>query len=463
MFRGKVNTIHFVGIGGIGMSGIAEVLLTQGFDVTGSDLKAGESVLRLRQLGAVVHIGHTEDNLGQADVLVRSTAVNNENLEVAEALRRGVPVIRRAEMLAELMRLKYGIAVAGTHGKTTTTSMLADVMAAGGLDPTVVIGGRVNSLGGANARLGAGEYLVAEADESDGTFLLLSPTVALVTNIDPEHMEHYGDESVLEQSFVDFANRVPFYGFSVLCLDHPTVQKLIPEVRRRMVTYGFARHADYRAENLVTDGLISRFDIYHQSDKLGAVELAMPGAHNVSNAVGAIATAVELNIPFDVVAKAIGEFSGVQRRFTVHADVAGVRIIDDYAHHPVELRATLDAARKGFPERRLIAVFQPHRYSRVRDLWDDFCNAFNDADQVLVCPVYAAGEQPLDGVDHERLAQEIARRGHRGVVVVEDLDDAVAQLARDHKDGDLVITLGAGNVNLVCAGLAAALTGQAPA
>lgn len=463
MFRGKVNTIHFVGIGGIGMSGIAEVLLTQGFDVTGSDLKAGESVLRLRKLGAVVHIGHSEDNLGDADVLVRSTAVNNENLEVAEALRRGVPVIRRAEMLAELMRLKYGIAVAGTHGKTTTTSMLADLMAAGNLDPTVVIGGRVNALGGANARLGAGEYLVAEADESDGTFLLLSPTVALVTNIDPEHMEHYGSESVLEQSFLDFANRVPFYGFSVLCLDHPTVQKLIPEVRRRVVTYGFARHADYRAENLVTDGLVSRFDVYHQSEKLGAVALAMPGAHNVSNAIGAIATAVELNIPFEAVAEAIGEFSGVQRRFTVHADVAGVRIVDDYAHHPVEIRATLEAARQGFPDRRLIGVFQPHRYSRVRDMWDDFCNAFNDADVVVVCPVYAAGEHPIEGADHARLAQEIARRGHRGVVVVDDLDDAVAQLARDAKEGDLVVTLGAGSVNLVCSGLAGALTGQEPA
>lgn len=457
MFRGKVQTIHFVGIGGIGMSGIAEVLLTQGFTVTGSDLKAGESVQRLRQLGATVHIGHAETNLGEADVLVRSTAVGNDNLEVAEALRRGVPVIRRAEMLAELMRLKYGIAVAGTHGKTTTTSMLADVLAAGDLDPTVVIGGRVNSLGGANARLGAGEYLVAEADESDGTFLLLSPTVALVTNIDPEHMDHYRDESDLEQSFLDFANRVPFYGFSVLCLDHPTVQKLIPQVRRRVVTYGFARHADYRAENLRVQGGTSQFEVWHGSDKLGEVTLNMPGRHNVSNAVGAIATAVELAIPFDVVAEAIGRFSGVQRRFTITGDVAGVRIVDDYGHHPVEIRATLGAARSGFPERRLVAVFQPHRYSRVKTLWDDFCNAFNAADVVLVCPVYAAGEKPMEGVDHHRLAAEIQRRGHRGVVAVDDLDEAVAKLVKEARDGDLVVTLGAGNVNQVCSGLAMAL------
>jgi UDP-N-acetylmuramate--alanine ligase len=459
MFRGKVRTIHFVGIGGIGMSGIAEVLLTQGFAVTGSDLKAGESVQRLRELGAVVHIGHDGANLGEADVLVRSTAVTEANLEVAEALRRGIPVIRRAEMLAELMRLKYGIAVGGTHGKTTTTSMLAACLGAGGLDPTVVIGGRLDSLGGSNARLGAGEYLVAEADESDGTFLFLTPTVALITNIDPEHMDHYGDVDELERTFLQFANRVPFYGFSVLCLDHPAVQKLIPQVRRRVVSYGFARHADYRAENVRPDGLETTFEVWTQDRCLGEIRLGMPGRHNVSNAVGAVATACELSIPFARVQEALSGFGGVHRRFTVRGTARGVTVVDDYGHHPVEIEATLRAARDAWPHRRVVAVFQPHRYTRVQHLWDGFCNAFNRADAVVVCPVYAAGEVPIDGVDHRRLGEEVRRRGHRGVVCVDDLDEAVAHLARDVREGDVVITLGAGNVNSVCGGLLAALGG----
>ncbi|MCO4747452.1 MAG: UDP-N-acetylmuramate--L-alanine ligase [Proteobacteria bacterium] len=454
MFRGSVKVVHFVGIGGIGMSGIAEVLLTLGFNVTGSDLKAGAAVRRLRKLGATVHIGHSPDNVGEADVVVRSTAVNEENPEVAEAHRRYVPVIRRAEMLAELMRLKYGIAVAGTHGKTTTTSMLAAVLGAGGLDPTIVIGGRLDSLGGSNARLGSGEFMVAEADESDGSFLLLSPTVALITNIDPEHLDHYGSEQILEDTFLEFANRVPFYGFSVLCQDHPTVQRLIPQVRRRVVTYGVSRQADYRASDLETEGLVTRFKVHHREELLGTVSLGMPGVHNVTNAVGAIATALELDVPFDVVRDSLDGFTGVQRRFTVHDDVNDVLIVDDYAHHPVEIEATLEAAESGFPGRRLIAVFQPHRYTRVRDLWDGFCGAFNRADEVLVCPVYKAGEQPIDGIDHLRISAEMHDRGHRGAHAIESLEDAAGWLAENTRPGDVVITLGAGNVNQVCADLA---------
>lgn len=457
MFRGKVRTIHFVGIGGIGMSGIAEVLLNIGFAVTGSDLREGESVQRLRDMGAVVHIGHRPENIGSADVLVRSTAVTEANIEVAEAHRRLIPVIRRAEMLAELMRLKHGIAIAGTHGKTTTTSMLAAVLGAGGLDPTVVIGGRLDQFGGSNARLGEGEYLVAEADESDGSFLLLSPTVGLVTNIDPEHLDHYGDAETLERTFVEFVNKVPFYGFAVLCIDHPTVQRLIPEVRRRVVTYGLSRQADYRAAALERDGLNTTFTMYRREERLGTVTLGMPGVHNVSNAVGAIATAMELSIPFATVSSALDGFTGVQRRFTVRANVNNVLIIDDYGHHPVEIEATLEAAEQGFAGRRVIAVVQPHRFSRVRDLWDDFCGAFNQAAVVVVCPIYAAGETPLDGVDHHALGDGIRDRGHRGVHVSDSLEDATDWLAEHTKTGDVVVTLGAGNVNQICGALAARL------
>jgi len=451
MFRGKVRVIHFVGIGGIGMSGIAEVLLTLGFEIHGSDLRAGASVKRLRKLGALIHIGHDASNLADADVVVRSTAVGVDNAEIKGALDRGIPVIRRAEMLAELMRLKHGLAVAGTHGKTTTTSMLAACLAAGDLDPTVVIGGRFDHLGGSNARLGAGEYMVAEADESDGSFLLLNPTATIITNIDPEHLDHYGTVEALEESFVEFANAVPFYGFSALCLDHPRVQKLMTRVRRRVVTYGFARQADYRSSQPTYDGLATRFTVYSGDDELGPITLAMPGQHNVSNATGAIATAMELNIPFHKIQKALHGFSGVQRRFTVVGQKAGVTVIDDYGHHPVEIQATLEAAESAFPQRKVIAVFQPHRYSRIQDLWADFCGAFNRAAEVVVCPVYAAGEKPIEGVNHERIAHEMRERGHRGTKAVADLDEAVKHLVETASDGDVIIALGAGNVNTICA------------
>jgi UDP-N-acetylmuramate--alanine ligase len=457
MFRGVVRTIHFVGIGGIGMSGIAEVLLTRGFAVTGSDLREGQAVARLRGLGATVFVGHAPDNVHGADVVVRSTAVSEANVEVAEAIERGIPVIRRAEMLAELMRLQLGVAVAGSHGKTTTTSMIAAVLAAGGLDPTVVIGGRLDSLGGTNARLGQGEWMVAEADESDGSFTLLSPTVALVTNIDPEHLDHYGSVEALESAFEDFAGKVPFYGFAVLCVDHPVVARMVASLRRRVVTYGLARHATVRASDIRPDGVRTRATLTRGHEVLGDIELAMPGVHNIVNATGAVATALELGVPFADIQAALHGFSGVDRRFSVRGVARGVTVVDDYGHHPAEIAATLAAAAAGFPGRRIHAVFQPHRFTRLRALLDDFCSSFNQADAVVVCPVYAAGERPLPGVDADAVVAGLRERGHRGAVGVSDLDEAVARLADAVQPGDLVVTLGAGDVGQVAPRLLAAL------
>jgi len=453
MFRGKVRQIHFVGIGGTGMNGIAEVLLNLGFQVSGSDLRAGASVQRLRRLGATVHIGHAAENIDGADVVVKSTAVGLDNVEVREAALRHIPVIRRAEMLAELMRMKYGVAVAGTHGKTTTTSMLATVMGEAGLDPTIVIGGKLNAID-SNARMGEGDFLVAEADESDGSFMVLSPTVAVITNIDPEHLDHYGSFEKLKETFVAFANKVPFFGFAVVCVDHPVVQEILPRLNRRVITYGTSRQADLRAENVRREGLTTVFDVARGDESLGPVTLRMPGEHNVLNALATLATALELDIAFEAAARGVGAFDGVQRRFTVRADVDGVLIVDDYGHHPVEIAATLQGARNGFPGRRVIGVFQPHRYSRVRDLHSDFCRAFNAADHVVVTPVYAAGEQPIDLPD---MAQGLVAHGHRSVHAVADLDGAVQHLLQMVQPGDIVITLGAGNVNRVCDDLAAAL------
>jgi UDP-N-acetylmuramate--alanine ligase len=454
MFRGKVRVVHFIGIGGIGMSGIAEVVLTLGFRVTGSDLKPSPTVDRLKKLGAVVFFGHDAANVGEADVVVISSAVRSDNPEIRAAEGLGIPVIRRAEMLAELMRLKYGLAVAGTHGKTTTTSMLAQCLAAGGLDPTVVIGGKLDALGGTNAKLGAGEYLVAEADESDGTFNVLTPTVTIVTNIDPEHLDFHGTVENLEQAFADFANRVPFYGFSVLCLDHPRVQALVPRVRRRVVTYGFARQAEYRATNVVANGLRTTFTVWKGDLQLGSIELGVPGRHNAQNATGAVAAAMELSIPFEKVQQGLNGFTGVQRRFTVVGEPNGVMLVDDYGHHPVEIQATLAAAEAAFPDRRIVAVFQPHRYSRLRDLWGDFCTAFNRASEVVVCPVYPAGEEPIPGIDAERVVAEMQQRGHRLTRSVESLSAATEYLAGSVRPGDIVVALGAGNVNTVVRELA---------
>mgnify|MGYP000954959267 CR=1 FL=1 len=462
MFRDRVRTIHFVGIGGIGMSGIAEVLLNLGFAVTGSDLKGGGAAERLRGLGATVHVGHDARWVGDADVVVRSSAVGADNPEVAEAVRRGIPVIPRAEMLAELMRLRSGIAVAGSHGKTTTTTMVAACLVAAGQDPTIVIGGRVGMLGDTNARLGQGDWLVAEADESDGSFLLLTPTMALVTNIDPEHLDHYETFEALEAAFLQFVNSVPFYGAAVLCLDHPVVQRLIPGVRRRVITYGLARNADVRATALARDGLHSTFRVVRGDEVLGEIRLAMPGTHNVLNAVGAVALALDLGVPFADIQRGLDGFGGVQRRFTVRGEEGGVLVVDDYGHHPVEVAATLRAAAEAFPERRIRAVFQPHRYTRLRDCWQEFTTCFSEADDVYVVPVYAAGEEPVVGVDHEAIARAIRDHGHRGVVAVSSLAAVQRELLERASAGDVVITLGAGNVNEICAPLLAELGRRPP-
>ncbi len=459
MFRGVVRQIHFVGIGGSGMCGIAEVLLNLGYTVTGSDLAAGAAVRRLRRLGAEIAIGHAPENLGDADVLVRSTAVGGDNPEVRAALSRQIPVIPRAEMLAELMRMKQGIAVAGTHGKTTTTSLLATVLAEAGLDPTIVIGGVLDAIG-TNARLGQGELLVAEADESDGSFMLLAPTFALITNIDPEHMEHYGSFERLVDTFVDFANKVPFYGFTVACMDHPVVQELLPRLRKRVVTYGLSRQAAYRAASLEHHTDTTRFRVLRGEEDLGEVVLNMPGRHNALNALAAFACAHELDIPAEVIRRGLAGFSGVGRRFTIRGEAGGVTVVDDYGHHPVEIRATLEGARGGWGrESRIIAVFQPHRYSRVRDLGADFCRAFNAADHVVVCPIYAAGEAPIEGLDQRLLADGLRAHGHRSVREVQDLEQAREHLLELLRPGDMVITLGAGDVNSLCEPLLTALGG----
>lgn len=459
MFRGKFRRIHFIGIGGSGMSGIAEVLLNMGFAVSGSDLKEGAVVARLRGLGGTIHIGHAPENVVGADVVVRSTAVREDNPEMIAATAAKTPIIPRAEMLAELMRMKYGIGIAGTHGKTTTTSMVAALLHKAGVDPTVVIGGRLDTFG-SSARLGAGEYLVAEADESDGSFLLLDPTVAVITNIDPEHMEHWGDFERLVDGFVAFANKVPFYGFSAVCLDHPVVQRILPRLRRRYLTYGFSAQAEYRADRVRQEGRSLKFRVWRHGEELGELHLDQPGRHNVLNALAATAVAMELDISFAQVQSGLDGFGGVDRRFSQRADVGGVLVVDDYAHHPVEIQATLSAASEGYEGRRIVAVFQPHRYSRVASLKDEFCQSFNAASQVLVLPVYAAGEAPIEGATQEALIQGLSDRGHRGVLGVGSVDEAVDALAELVRPGDVVITLGAGDVNRACAALAARLASR---
>jgi UDP-N-acetylmuramate--alanine ligase len=447
MFRNLKPRIHFVGIGGIGMSGIAEVLLNLGYQVSGSDLRASDITARLASLGGTIAIGHRAENVAAADVVVISSAVPRQNPEVVAARARGVPVIPRAEMLAELMRLKTGIAVAGSHGKTTTTSMVAHLLAAAGLDPTAVVGGRLNNFG-SNAKLGRGELMVVEADESDGSFLRLSPTVAVVTNIDPEHLDHYGDFERLRAAFAEFINRVPFYGLAVLCVDHPTVQGLLPEVEKRHVTYGLGPLADYQATDLLLEGFRSVFRASRKGESLGRFELAMVGEHNVLNALAALAVADELGVPVEASREALAAFRGVDRRFTVRGTAAGVTVIDDYGHHPAEVRATLAGARRAFG-RRLVVAFQPHRYSRTRDLREEFATAFNDADLLFCTEIYAAGEDPIPGVTGEALVETLRAHGHREVVYAADRPALLELLLGRVLPGDLVVTLGAGDITRV--------------
>jgi len=461
VFRGKIQHIHFVGIGGSGMCGIAEVLVTQGYAVTGTDLSEGSAVTRLRELGATIHIGHDPAYVDGVDVVVKSTAIPDHNVEIKAAHAQKIPVIPRAEMLGELMRMKYGLAVAGSHGKTTTTSMLARCLHHAGLDPTIVIGGRLDSIG-SSARLGAGEFLVAEADESDGSFLTLDPTVAVVTSIDPEHMDHWGTFDNLLRGFADFTNKVPFFGFATLCLDHPQVQALMPRIRRRVVTYGLATQADCRAEDIAPDGVFTAFNVVWHDELLGSIRLGMPGRHNVENALAAIAVGLELGVSFSDLQGALDGFSGVDRRFSIRHELGegkdAITIIDDYGHHPAEIQATLAGAHAAWPHRRIVAVFQPHRYTRVRDLLDDFARSFNLANHVVVCPIYRAGEKPIEGLDEWRVAGALREHGHRSVRAVTDLDGGAAHLADFVRPGDVVITLGAGNVNQICGRLATAIS-----
>jgi len=444
VFRGRIRSIHFVGIGGVGMSGIAEVLLDHGFSVTGSDLRASETTDRLARKGARIHVGHAPEHIEGADVVVFSTAVGRDNPEIQAARIRSIPAIPRAEMLGELMRLKEGIAIAGSHGKTTTTSLVATVLRAAELDPTVVIGGKLNALGSGATR-GAGDLLVAEADESDGSFLHLTPAIAVLTNIDPEHLDHFGDLARLQTSFVEFASRVPFYGVVVACLDHPNVQDVLPRIEKRVTTYGLAAQADYRVRRPSFEGLTARFEVERRGTPLGTFEVKMPGIHNVLNAVATIAVADELQVPLEVVREALRTFAGVHRRFTVLGEADQVVVVDDYGHHPAEIVATLEAAQRAFG-RRLVVLFQPHRYSRTRGLFDELVRAFNRADVLLVSDVYAAGEAPIPGVSAEGLVDAIRRHGHRDVTHVprrEDLTDAGLRRAQP---GDVLLTLGAGDI-----------------
>ena len=456
-----IGTIHFVGIGGIGMSGIAEVMHNLGYTVQGSDIAEGYVVEGLRQRGIPVMIGQRAENVKDAAVIVTSTAVKRDNPEVAAALEHRIPVVRRAEMLAELMRLKRTVAVAGTHGKTTTTSMIAAMLDAGGIDPTVINGGIINSYG-SNARLGASEWMVVEADESDGSFLRLDGTIAVVTNIDPEHLDHYGSFDKIKESFVEFVENVPFYGAAILCVDHPEVQGIIPRIRdRRVITYGFSAQADVRGDAVTPVPGGNRFDVVvRQRDgatrRIEGIELPMPGRHNVQNALAAVAVALEMGCSDAVVQSGFAKFGGVKRRFTKVGEVAGATIIDDYAHHPVEIRAVLSAAREGV-KGRVIAVVQPHRFTRLRDLMDDFQGAFNDADVVYAAPVYPAGEAPIAGVDSDALVAGLKARGHRAAATVAGPGDLAEALADTLEPGDTVVCLGAGDITKWAAGLADAV------
>jgi len=456
-----IGTVHFVGIGGIGMSGIAEVMHNLGYTVQGSDIAEGYVVEGLRARGIKVMIGHDAANVTEAAVVVTSTAVKRDNPEVVYALEHRIPVVRRAEMLAELMRLKNTVAVAGTHGKTTTTSMVACLLEAGGVDPTVINGGIINSYG-SNARLGASDWMVVEADESDGSFLRLDGTIAVVTNIDPEHLEHYGSFDKVRSSFVEFIENVPFYGAAVLCIDHPEVQALIGKVRdRRVITYGFSAQADVRGEAVTPVPGGNRFDVVirerdGEQRRIEGLELPMPGRHNVQNALAAVAVALEMGCDDELVRTGFAQFGGVKRRFTKVGEANGVAVIDDYGHHPVEIRAVLAAAREGV-RGRVLAVVQPHRYTRLRDLMEEFQTAFNDADAVYVTPVYAAGEAPLDGVDAQALVTGLKARGHRDAHVVDSADELADVLVQTARSGDMVVCLGAGDITKWAAGLAAAM------
>jgi UDP-N-acetylmuramate--alanine ligase len=442
----SIKKLHFVGIGGIGMSGIAEILLDQGFAITGSDRAPNDNTERLSKLGATVKIGHAAGNLAQdVDALVYSSAVGPDNPEIMEAQKRKIPVIRRAEMLAEVMRLKYGIGIAGTHGKTTTTSMISLVLMEGGIDPTVIVGGRLRGLAGSNARLGKGEFIVVEADEFDRSFLSITPTIAVLTTLETDHLDCYRDLDDIKSAFVQFAAKVPFYGFVVLCMDEPALQDIMPKIRNKIITYGLNSQADLQAVDLVHRKNTTRFIAVRDGKDLGEIELQIPGKHNVQNALAAIAVGLELKVPFARVKAGIEKFTGVFRRWEVKAEVDGVTVVDDYAHHPTEIRATLAGAKAGW-RRRVIAVFQPHLYSRTRDFYDEFGRAFFDADVLVLTDVYPAREEPIQGVSGELIANAAKEFGHKQVRYVPDKKSVPAYLMSIVQPGDMVITMGAGDI-----------------
>ncbi len=442
----SIKKIHFVGIGGIGMSGIAEILLDQGFTVTGSDRAASENTDRMKELGAGVFIGHEAKNVSpDVDALVYSSAVAPDNPELQEAQRRKIPVIRRAEMLAEVMRLKYGIGIAGTHGKTTTTSMVGLILIEGGVDPTVIVGGRLRGLAGSNARLGKGQFIVVEADEFDRSFLSIAPTIAVLTTLETDHLDCYRDLEDIKSAFIQFASKVPFYGFVVLCLDEPALQDIMPKLKKKIITYGLNGQADLQAVDIAHRQNVTRFVVLYGGKELGDVELQIPGKHNVQNALAAIAVGLEVGIPFAKVKAGIEKFTGVFRRWELKAEVGGVTVIDDYAHHPTEIRATLAGAKAGW-RRRVICVFQPHLYSRTRDFYDEFGRAFFNADVLVLTDVYPAREEPIQGVSGELIVNAAREFGHKNVTYVPDKKDIPAYLLKIKRPGDIIITMGAGDI-----------------
>ncbi|WP_165078918.1 MULTISPECIES: UDP-N-acetylmuramate--L-alanine ligase [unclassified Desulfovibrio] len=442
--KSKIRHIHMVGIGGAGMSGIAEVLLSEGYGISGSDMAESAVVRHLRALGAAVAVGHAAENVGDVEVLVKSTAIAEDNPEVVEARRRNIAVIPRAEMLAELMRLRQGIAIAGTHGKTTTTSLTASIFDTAGLDPTVIIGGRLNVYG-ANAHLGRGDYLIAEADESDGSFLCLLPILNVVTNVDDDHMDHYQSREALDEAFVRFMNKVPFYGLNIVCGDDPGVRALLPRVKRPVATYGFGEENDLRAEP-VECGAKSRFAVWHRGRRLGEATVPQPGRHNILNALGAIGAALAADIPFDVCAEGLAGFRGVGRRFEFKGEREGVTVVDDYGHHPAEIEATLRTAHEVFPGRRIVAAFQPHRFSRTQAHFGEFCKVFDLADALLLTEIYAASEKPIPGVSGQSLAEGIGQVCDTPLRYCRTLDDLLDALGEELKHGDVLLTLGAGSI-----------------
>ena len=440
----KVRQIHFVGIGGIGMSGIAEVLLNLGYAITGSDVSLSDITQRLTSLGAVIFSGHQASHLRDADVVVTSTAVKDDNPEVLEAHRRNIPVIPRAEMLAELLKMKFSVAVSGSHGKTTTTSMVSTVLAYGGLDPTMVIGGKLASIG-SNAKIGDGEIIVAEADESDGSFLKLNPCLAVITNIDREHLDYYRDIEEIKAAFLKFANIVPFYGSTILCLDNEHVREILPQIKRKVITYGLTSPADYQATEMVLAGPLSKFSVSCRGERLGEVTLNVPGRFNIANALATIAVARELDMPFDAIRKGLEAFVGVHRRLEIKGKVNGVTVVDDYGHHPTEIRETLAAARQVWKD-RIIVVFQPHRYTRTQKLFNEFLTAFPDADYLIVTDIYAASEKPIEGVSAASLCEGIRAHGHQDVIYLSGFDEMTDHLLAMAKPSDVIITQGAGSV-----------------